>query len=45
MNNRYIGDMMKKHNRSLEVMNDIDCLENTFAELVRHVIYGNHNLC
>ena len=45
MNNRFMGDMMKKTNQPLDVMSDIDCLENTFAELVRHTIYGNNKLC
>lgn len=45
LNGRYMAEELKKVGKALEKLSDIDCIENTFGEITRQVLYGNRNLC
>ena len=42
---KWMNEIKSKYNVSLDRVEDFDCMENTFGEIVRFIFYGSHLIC
>jgi len=45
LSRRFIKDQLAKQGLELRRLSDIECLDNTFGEITRFVMFGEHRLC
>ena len=45
LNARFVPEMLRRYNNTFEKIRDIDCLESTFGEVIRSVVYGSRDRC